>query len=447
MPMNTIEKKVRKEIEDKVKEFYNKKFSESDTFIPGETRVPYAGRVFDEEELTNLVNASLDFWLTSGRFCEEFQYKLSTFFDIENVILANSGSSANLLALTTLTSPKLGKRRLVPGDEVITVASGFPTTAAPIIQNNLIPVFVDVSLKNYNAVPEEIEKALSSKTKAIFMAHTLGNPFDLKSILQVAEKYDLWVIEDNCDALGSRYNNKLTGTYGHLATISFYPAHHITTGEGGCVITQDETLARICRSYRDWGRDCFCEGGENNTCGKRFTQQFGSLPYGYDHKYVYSHIGYNLKMTDLQAAIGAAQMNKLNSYILRRKENHKKLYAGLKQFEEFLILPEPTPFSDPSWFAFVITVKRNIRFSRRELVGFLENEKIETRNIFSGNLLRQPAFENVNYRVSGNLETTDYIMNNSFFIGVYPGLKDEHIEFMLGAFKRFFDQGAHGKRY
>ncbi|PIP27134.1 MAG: lipopolysaccharide biosynthesis protein RfbH [Candidatus Moranbacteria bacterium CG23_combo_of_CG06-09_8_20_14_all_39_10] len=437
--MKNHENALREEIEGKVKEFYRSKFGIPQKFIPGKTKIHYAGRVFDERELINLVNASLDFWLTSGRFCEEFQYKLSTFFKISNVILVNSGSSANLLALATLTSPKLGNRRLVPGDEVITVASGFPTTVAPIIQSNLSPVFIDVGLENYNAIPSEVEKALTSKTKAIFLAHTLGNPFDLEPILDIVKKNDLWLVEDNCDALGSRYKGRTTGTFGHLATISFYPAHHITTGEGGCVITEDEELARICSSYRDWGRDCFCDGGKNNTCGKRYSRQFGSLPFGYDHKYVYSHIGYNMKMTDLQAAIGAAQMDKLNEFLLKRKANHRKLSEGLKKFEEFLILPKPTRLSDPSWFGFIITLKKDAGFTRNQLTGFLEKKQIETRNLFSGNLLRQPAFENIDYRIWGNLDNTDYIMNNSFFIGVYPGLDEEQIEFIIQTFGNFFD--------
>jgi len=436
--MNSNEKAMRKVIEDKVKEYYQNVFGIQKKFLPGKTKIHYAGRVFDEHELIHLVNASLDFWLTNGRFCEEFECKLSSFFDNSDVILVNSGSSANLIALTALTSPKLGKRRMLPGDEVLTVASGFPTTVAPIIQNNLIPVFVDVSLENCNAIPLEIENALSKKTKAIFIAHTLGNPFDLEPIIAIAKKYNLWLLEDNCDALGSTYNGKRTGTFGHLSTVSFYPAHHITTGEGGCIITHDTELARICRSYRDWGRDCFCEGGKNNTCGRRFGQQFGSLPFGYDHKYVYSHIGYNMKMTDLQAAIGSSQMDKLNHFITKRKENHKILSDNLQKYGKYLILPKATRMSDPSWFAFVITLKKDIGFKRIQLTEFLEKCRIETRNLFSGNLLCQPAFQDIKYRVSGKLTNTDYIMNNAFFIGVYPGLSREQIEFMIQSFDKFF---------
>jgi len=430
---------IRDEILKKVEEYYKAKFLDSNEFIPGKSKVNYAGRVFDENELINLVNSSLDFWLTSGRFTEEFEMQLAEYFDVSDAILVNSGSSANLIAISTLTSPKLGEKRLKPGDEVITVAAGFPATVAPIIQNNLVPVFVDVEIGSYNAIKESVKEAISPKTKAIFIAHTLGNPFELDFIVELAEKHDLWLIEDNCDALGSRYNGKLTGTFGHIATLSFYPAHHITTGEGGCIITNDEDLARIARSFRDWGRDCYCTGGENNTCGKRFSQQFGTLPNGYDHKYVYSHIGYNLKMTEMQAAIGCAQMDKLDDFTKKRKSNFDKIYQGLKQFENYLILPEATPGSDPSWFVFLLTVKNNSKFSRDNITGFLEENLIETRNLFCGNILRQPAFMNIKHRVIGNLKNTDYIMNNTFFIGVYPGMTDEKITYMIEKFQEFFN--------
>ncbi len=433
-------KQLRKEILEKVKEYYNETFAKPSQFVEGKSKVNYAGRVFDENELLNLVDSSLDFWLTSGRYSEEFAMKISEFFDVSDVILVNSGSSANLLALTALTSPKLGEKRLKPNDEVITVAAGFPTTVAPIIQNNLIPVFIDVELGTYNINTEKIKDAISEKTKAIFIAHTLGNPFNLEKVIEICNEYNLYLIEDNCDSFGSRYNGKLTGTFGHLATISFYPAHHITTGEGGCVITNDENLGRLVRSFRDWGRDCYCEGGENNTCGKRFTQQFGSLPKGYDHKYVYSHIGYNLKMTDMQAAIGSAQMDKLEYFTERRKYNHNRLYQGLKPFESFLILHQATQKADPSWFCFVLTVKENEKFNRNELTLFLEENQIETRNLFSGNLLRHPAFENINCRVIGNLKNTDYIMNNTFFIGSYPGMTDDRIDYIIKKFTEFFNK-------
>lgn len=428
---------IRKQIHELIIKYYNEKFSEED-FNPEKDIVNYAGRIFNEKELINLVDSSLDFWLTSGRFSEEFVEKLEDYFDVENVILTNSGSSANLLALSALTSLKLGNDRLKSGDEVITVAAGFPSTLAPIIQNQLVPVFVDVNIGTYNIITKNIEEAISEKTKAIFLAHTLGNPFNLDVIMSLADKYNLYVIEDNCDALGSRYNNKLTGTFGDIATGSFYPAHHITTGEGGCLIVEDDELAKIIKSYRDWGRDCYCESGENNTCGKRFSQQFGTLPFGYDHKYVYSHIGYNLKMTEIQAAIGAAQMDKLEGFIETRISNYNKLFQGLVNYSKYLILPEATHNSKPSWFCFIISVKQNEKFTRNDLVKFLNERKIETRNLFAGNLLRQPAFENIKHRVVGELKNTDYIMNNTFFVGNYPGINQKKIDYIISKFDEFF---------
>ena len=428
---------IRSKIKKLVQEYFKVKYKKSE-FIPSRTKVNYAGRVFDEKELINLVDSSLDFWLTAGRFSEEFQVKLSEYFDVSDIILTNSGSSANLLAISALTSQKLGIKRLKPGDEVITAAAGFPATVAPIVQNNLVPVFVDVDLGTYNVIPQKVKQAISPKTKAIFLAHTLGNPFDLGRIIEIVEKNNLWLIEDNCDALGSRYNRELTGTFGHLSTLSFYPAHHITTGEGGGVITDNEELAKIVRSFRDWGRDCYCESGESNTCGKRFSQKFGKLPYGYDHKYVYSEIGYNMKMTEMQAAIGCAQMDKLDNFIKNRKQNFKKIYEALKPFEDYLILHKNTENSDPSWFAFVITVKDNGKFTRNDLTLFMEKNMIETRNLFSGNLLRHPAFMDIKYRVVGDLKNTDYIMNNTFFIGVYPGLTDEKIDYVTHKFNEYF---------
>ena len=435
--MDSQENNLRAEILELVKKYYNNNFNNKE-FIPGKSQVRYAGRHFDEHELMNLVDSSLDFWLTAGRYAEEFEVRFADYFGVSDAILVNSGSSANLIALTTLTSYKLGERRLKRGDEIITTACGFPTTVAPIIQNGLIPVFVDVDLKTYCVNVEELKKAISPKTKGIFIAHTMGNVYDLDEICNIARNNGLWLIEDNCDALGSRFNGQLTGTFGDIATISFYPAHHITMGEGGCVVTNDELLAQIARSYRDWGRDCYCSGGENNTCGKRFSQQFGTLPQGYDHKYVYSHIGYNLKLTDMQASIGVAQLDKLESFIEKRKYNFKKLYTGLKKYENFLILPEPTKNSDPSWFGFVITVRENAGFSRNELTVFLDNNLIETRNLFAGNLTRHPAFNNIEMRISGNLHNTDFIMNNTFFIGVYPGLTDEHLEYVISKFDDYF---------
>jgi len=428
---------IRKKILDLVKNYYKEKFTEK-PFIPGETTVRYAGRIFDEKELVSLIDSSLDFWLTAGFNAEAFENEMAEFMGVEDAILVNSGSSSNLVAISALTSPKLLDRQLKPGDEVITVASGFPTTVAPIVQNKLVPVFVDVSLGTYNAIPEMIEKAISSKTKAIFLAHTLGNPFDLDFVSSLAKKHNLWLIEDNCDALGSRYNGKLTGTFGDLSTISFYPAHHITMGEGGCVVTNNEDLARIARSFRDWGRDCYCASGEDNTCGLRFSQQFGDLPFGYDHKFVYSHIGYNLKVTDMQAAIGREQLKKLPDFIEKRKENFNHLYSRLNKFEERLILPLATPESDPSWFGFLITVRHKQNFTRTELIRFLNDNKIHTRNLFAGNLLRQPAFMNIEHRVSGSLKNTDFIMNNTFFIGVFPGIGKPEIDYVIKTFANFF---------
>ena len=388
------------------------------------------------------MDSSLDFFLTASRYSDEFEAAFAEFFGLSNAYLVNSGSSANLVALTALTSPKLGERRLRPGDEVVTVAAGFPTTLAPILQNQLVPVFVDVNLGDYTAIPEQIEAAIGPKTRAIAMAHTLGVPFDLDMVMRLAKAHDLWVVEDNCDALGSRYRGQLTGTFGNIATVSFYPAHHITMGEGGCVLTGDELLGRIARSLRDWGRDCYCAGGENNTCGKRFSQQFGQLPAGYDHKYVYSEIGYNLKVTDMQAAVGVAQLGKLEGFIARRKDNFRKIYALLEPYQERLLLPQATPNSDPAWFGFVLTVKRQAGFTRNDLTSFLEANRIETRNLFGGNLLRQPAFMNIEHRLVGNLANTDTILENTFFIGVYPGIDDRQLEYIDSVFSRFM----HGER-
>ena len=432
---------IRKQILGLVEQYHEAKFG-GRAFRPGEDLLHYAGRVFDAEELHNLVDSSLDFFLTAGRYSEEFEAGFADTIGVANALLVNSGSSANLIALTALTSPKLGTRRLKPGDEVLTVAAGFPTTLAPILQNNLVPVFIDVNLGDYTAIPERIAGAIGPKTRAIMMAHTLGVPFDLDVVLELARKHDLWVVEDNCDALGSRYRGQMTGSFGHIASHSFYPAHHITMGEGGCVVTNDDELARIARSFRDWGRDCYCTGGENNTCGKRFSQQFGTLPTGYDHKYVYSHIGYNLKVTDMQAAIGCAQLRKLDGFVARRKENFARLTALLKPFEDKLILPKATPKSDPSWFAFPITVKPEAGFARNDMTQFLESRKIETRNLFSGNLLRHPAFEGIPCRIVGDLKNTDLITTNTFFIGVYPGLTDAHLKYVVEAFSGFFRSRA-----
>ena len=429
---------LREQILDLVRQYYKEKFADK-TFDSSRDLVHYAGRVFDAEELCNLVDASLDFYLTANRYAERFEADFSDYLGLSNALLVNSGSSANLVALTALTSPKLGERRLKPGDEVVTTAAAFPTTVAPVVQNQLVPVFVDVNLGDYTAIPERLAEAVGPKTRAIMMAHTLGVPFNLDVVTDLVKAHDLWLIEDNCDALGSQYRDRLTGTFGQLATVSFYAAHHITMGEGGCVVTDDETLARIARSIRDWGRDCYCAGGENNTCGKRFSQQFGALPFGYDHKYVYSHIGYNLKVTDMQAAIGCSQLSKLDTFIAKRKANFQMLTEILRPYQDRLILPTATEHSDPAWFSFVITVRDAQRagFTRNELARFLEANRIETRNLFSGNLLRHPAFEAIPRRVVGDLTNTDLIMNNTFFIGVYPGIDEPQLDYMDSVFARF----------
>jgi len=432
------EEQLRADILGLVKEYYQERFADR-SFKAGTDLVHYAGRVFDSDELVKLVDASLDFFLTASRYSDQFEAEFAEFFGLSSAFIVNSGSSADLIAITALTSPKLGERRLRPGDEVVTVAAGFPTTIAPIVQNQLVPVFVDVNLGDYTAIPARLEEAIGPKTRAIAMAHTMGVPFDLDTVMRLARTYGLWTVEDNCDALGARYHGHLTGTFGDISAVSFYPAHQITMGEGGAVLTGNELLGRIARSLRDWGRDCYCAGGENNTCGKRFSQQFGTLPYGYDHKYVYSHIGYNLKVTDMQAAVGVAQFHKLEYFVARRKENFQKIYAFLKPYEDRLILPKATPNSDPSWFGFVITVRKDAGFSRNDLTRFLEANHIETRNLFSGNLLRQPAYADIQHRVVGDLTNTDIITERTFFIGVYPGIDESQIEYAGSVFKRFMN--------
>jgi CDP-4-dehydro-6-deoxyglucose reductase, E1 len=430
------EQKLKKEIFDRVKKLYRTK-KNKEKFIPGKSYVNYSGRVYDEKEMINLVDSSLDFWLTSGRFADEFEKRLAKFLGLKFCMLVNSGSSANLLALTALTSPKLGKKRLMPGDEVITVACGFPTTLNPIIQNNLVPVFVDVELGTYNIDASMIEKAISKKTKAIFVAHTLGNTANIDKIVKIAKKHDLWFIEDNCDALGSRYRGKYTGTYGQLTTCSFYPPHHITMGEGGAVLTNDPLLKKIVMSFRDWGRDCWCGSGQDNSCGKRFTQQFGKLPLGYDHKYVYSHVGYNLKVTDMQAAVGLAQLDKLPKFISARKANFLALSDALKKYEKYLLLPRAEKNSDPSWFGFPILVKDNAPFTRKEFVEYLEHHKVATRMMFGGNLTKQPAYLDIKCRIVGGLKNTDKVMNDLFWIGVYPGIDKAKIRYIIKTFEAF----------
>ena len=416
--------------------YYQEQFANR-SFNPETDLVHYAGRVFDAEELSQLVDASLDFFLTANRYADRFEADFADYVGVSDALLVNSGSSANLVALTTLTSPKLGDRRLKPGDEVLTVAAGFPTTLGPILQNNLVPVFVDVNLGDYTAIADRLREAVGPRTRAIMMAHTMGVPFNLDAVGELAKQHDLWVIEDNCDALGSRYRGRLTGTFGHLATMSFYPAHHITMGEGGCVVTSDERLARIARSYRDWGRDCYCAGGESNTCGTRFSQQFGTLPPGYDHKYVYSHVGYNLKVTDMQAAIGCAQLAKLDGFIAARRANYDRLMAALAPYEDRLVLPRPTAQAEPSWFGFVITVRPDAGFTRADIVRFLEANRVETRSLFAGNLLRHPAFQGIPHRIVGDLTNTDAVMNHAFFVGVYPGLDAPRLDRMISLFHRF----------
>jgi len=417
-------KQLRKEIIGKTELYYQSKFTREE-FIPGKSKVNYAGRMFDEKEIVNAVEASLDFWLTEGRFSEEFSEKIAEFLEVEHVLLTNSGSSANLLAFSALTSEKLGEKRLKPSDEVISVAAGFPATVTPIIQYGLIPVFVDVDIPTYNIDIDMMRKAITPKTRCIFIAHTLGNPFNIDAVMQLAKEHDLWVIEDNCDAFGSEYKGQKTGTFAHLSTISFYPAHHITTGEGGAICTNDPQLAQLVRAFRDWGRDCYCAGGENNTCGKRFSQQLGNLPFGFDHKYVYSEIGYNLKMTDIQAAIGTAQIDKLPLFCERRKENFKEWTRIFSKYSDYFILPKATEEADPAWFAFIITLRKEAPFTRDELTGHLNSKLIETRNLFAGNITKQPGFIGKNWHIADHLKNTNTIMNSTFFLGAYPGLTKE----------------------
>jgi CDP-6-deoxy-D-xylo-4-hexulose-3-dehydrase len=426
----------RKRILELVSEFHDVAFSEQ-TFVPGETPVPVSGRVFDADELLNLVDASLDFWLTTGRYAKQFELEFAKAVGVRHALLCNSGSSANLLAVSALTSKKLGDRRLRPGDEVITVAAGFPTTLNPIVLNGLVPVFVDVELGTYNLDPSQLEAAVGPRTRAIIAAHTLGNPFDLDAVLALAKKHDLWVIEDNCDALGSTYDGRLTGSFGDFGTLSFYPAHHITMGEGGAVLTNRPQLKLLIESFRDWGRDCWCETGEDNTCGLRFDYQLGALPRGYDHKYIYSHVGYNLKVTDMQAAVGVAQLRKLPGFVEARKRNFAQLHEGLTPFEDVFLLPRATERSDPSWFGFPITIRDDAPFARRQLIDHLESRKIATRLLFGGNLIRQPAYEDLDFRAVGELPNSDTVMNRSFWIGVYPGLRAEQLDFVVEALGSF----------
>ncbi len=421
---------LRKQILDLVEEYARAAFPEK-PFVPGQSSVPVSGRVFDGKDIGTLVDSSLDFWLTTGRFSDEFERRFARRFGVREARLVNSGSSANLIAVSVLTSPTLGDRQLKPGDEVISVAAGFPTTVNPILQNQAVPVFFDVELGTYNADISRLEEALSPRTRAIIFAHTLGNPFDLESVAAFAKKHNLWLIEDCCDALGSTYAGQGVGTFGDIATVSFYPAHHITMGEGGCVLTNKPALAKLIESFRDWGRDCWCAPGKDNTCGKRFEWQLGTLPCGYDHKYTYSHIGYNLKVTDMQAAVGLSQLDKLDGFIAARKKNYATLRQGLEPLQDFLLLPQATPQSDPSWFGFPIAVRPQSGLTRERVIQHLESRKIGTRLLFGCNLTRQPAYKDSAFRVVGDLKNADYVMHNVFWVGVYPGLTDAMLRYMV----------------
>ena len=409
--------------------------------VPGASRMSYGGRIFDENEVLNLVESSLDFWLTYGRFCREFETRLAKTLAVSKALMVNSGSSANLLAFMALTSPDLGNKRIRRGDEVVTVAAGFPTTVTPVVQFGAVPVFVDIEPRYYNIDVRMLEKAVTSKTRAVFLAHTMGNPFDIQKVLEVCRKYDLWLIEDNCDALGSTYQDKFTGTWGDVGTSSFYPPHHITTGEGGAVYANDKQLIKILLSMRDWGRDCWCESGQDNTCGRRFSQQFGRLPFGYDHKYVYSQLGYNLKPTEMQAAVGCAQLGKLFAFKDARKANFDVLHKALKDCEATLQLPAKTPGSDPNWFGFLITVNEDAPFGRNDLVAWLESRNVQTRNLFAGDLTRHPCFshlrEGTDYRIVGQLAHTLRVMRQSFWIGLFPGLGEPEMKYMAVAIREF----------
>jgi CDP-4-dehydro-6-deoxyglucose reductase, E1 len=428
---NLDDEKIKKSLIDKFSKNLNKEI------IPGVNYIPVSGKVLDEDDILWGIESVMDAWLTAGRFSVKLEKELAKYFGSRFSFLVNSGSSANLLAFYALTSPKLGERAIKPGDEVITVAAGFPTTINPLIQFGCIPVFVDVHIPTYNILLDDLEKAISPKTKAIMLAHALGNPFDLKAVMEIAKKYNLWVIEDDCDSLGATFNGKKTGTFGDLATLSFYPAHHITMGEGGAVLVNNASLKKVTESFRDWGRDCWCAPGTDNTCGQRYCQQLGDLPEGYDHKYTYSHIGFNLKISDMQASVGLSQLTKADHFVSIRRKNHAILSNLFKEFEEHFILPGATENSDPSWFGFMLTVRENSPIDRNKLVEYLEQNKIGTRLFFGGNLLRQPAYANIDYRKIGELKNTDLVMNNSFWLGVWPGLKTIHFEYVVKKIREY----------
>ncbi len=436
---------IRDRIRGLVAEFYQAEHT-GKIFTEGVSPVPVSGRVFDAADIQSLVDSSLDFWLTTGRFATQFEREFAAYFGVRSASLVNSGSSANLVAFSALTSPKLGSRRIKPGDEVITVAAGFPTTVNPIIQNGCVPVFIDVTLPTFEVDVTQLEAALSPKTKAVMIAHTLGNPFDLGAVSAFCKQHKLWLVEDCCDAVGALYNGRKVGTFGDIATVSFYPAHHITMGEGGAVLTDNPTLKTLIESFRDWGRDCWCEPGKDNTCGKRFDWELGDLPCGYDHKYTYSHIGYNLKLTDMQAAVGVSQLKKLPGFIAARRANFDYLYAGLKQFERVLMLPESTLGSEPSWFGFPLAVRADAPFTRDQLTRHLDGAKIGTRLLFGGNLVRQPAYEDIQKRVVGELPNTDFVMRHVFWIGLYPGLTHAMLDYTIRTIAEFILGTGHTLR-
>jgi len=438
------EKALRAEILRLTREYHAVAFPDK-PFLGGISMVPVSGKVFDADELESLVDSSLDFWLTTGRYAEKFERDFAKVMGSRHASLCNSGSSANLLAVTALTSSRLGKRRLKEGDEVITVAAGFPTTVNPILQNRLVPVFVDAELGTYDVDCDALAEAVGPKTRAIVMAHTLGNPFDIDVVMRLAEEHDLWVVEDTCDAVGATYRGKKVGSFGHLSTASFYPAHHITMGEGGAVMTQKKSMRKIVESFRDWGRDCWCPPGKDNTCGRRFDWQLGELPYGYDHKYIYSHIGYNLKATDMQAAVGVAQLSKLDGFIERRRHNWQRLRDGLADLEDRVVLPVATEHSEPSWFGFALTLREDAPRTRAEVVRHVEDHRIGTRLLFGGNLLRQPAYLGLPHRVVGNLTNAEAITERTFWVGVYPGLTDDKIDYMIGVLREALGAGERPK--